>query len=233
MCEQMDRRQENDSQRPDEARIARLAVAFADALTTGDEIAADIAVSEAMDAGLSTAEIDERLIAPGMWLVGELWQRGEISVAEEHIATEITTRVIALQREARRVVASRRGRRVLLATPAGERHAVALHMVSNLLHDAGYDIVMVGPDVPAAALGASARLHRADVVCLSSSMTGRFGQMLEAIDAVRREWPAAPFVIGGRGLTCESESRPEVRQCRGVSDAVDAVDAMIMRAGRN
>src|SRR5947199_119718 len=119
----MDRRQQNDSQRPDEARIAQLAVAFADALTTGDEIAADIAISEAMDAGLSTAEIDERLIAPGMWLVGELWQRGE--------------------------------------------------------------------------------------------------------------GPAARCVIGGAGLTAEAESRPEVRHCRGVSDAVDAVDAMVMRAGRN
>jgi methanogenic corrinoid protein MtbC1 len=210
-----------------------MAGAFADALMTGDAIAADIAVSEAMDAGLSTAEIDERLIAPGMWLVGERWERGEISVAEEHIATEITTRVLALQREAQRVAESRRGRRILLATPAGERHVVALHMVSNLLHDAGYDIVMVGPDVPANALGASVRLHRADVVCLSSTMPGQSDQILETIDAVRVEWPAAAFVIGGRGLTTEAQARPEVRICSGVSEAVNVVDAMVRRAGRN
>jgi MerR family transcriptional regulator, light-induced transcriptional regulator len=218
---------------PDDSRITLMAGAFADALIYGDEIAADIAVREAMDAGLSTADIDERLIAPAMWLVGELWERGEITVAEEHIATEITTRVVALQREARRVAKSRRGRRVLLATPAGERHVVALHMVSNLLHGAGYDIVMVGHDVPAAALGASARLHRANVVCMSSTMPGQSSRVLEAIDAVRTEWPSAAFVIGGRGLTAEAVSRAEVRVCRGVSEAVDVVDAMGKRAGRN
>ena len=226
-------RRENDSQMPDDSRITQMAGAFAEALMTGDEIAADIAIREAMDAGLTTADIDERLIAPGMWLVGELWERGEITVAEEHIATEITTRVLALQREARRVADSRRGRRVLLATPAGERHVVALHMVSNLLHNAGYDIVMVGPDVPAAALGTSARVHQANVVCMSSTMPGQSNRMLEAIDAVRTEWPSAAFVIGGRGLTGEPLSRAEVRVCRGVSDAVDVVDAMSKRAGRN
>jgi methanogenic corrinoid protein MtbC1 len=210
-----------------------MADAFGEALVAGDEVAADIAIREGMDAGLSTSEIDELLIAPAMWRVGELWERGEISVAEEHIATEITTRVIALQREARRVARSRRGRRILLATPEGERHVVALHMVSNLLHDAGYDVVMVGPDVPAAALGASVRLHQADVVCMSSTMPGQSGEVLKSIDAIRRERPEATFVIGGRGLTSEPESRPEVRHCRGVSEAVEVVDAMVKRAGRN
>ncbi len=210
-----------------------MAGAFTYALVTGDEIAADILIREAMDAGLTTAEIDDRLIAPAMWRVGELWEQGELSVAEEHIATEIATRVVALQREARRVATSRRGRRVLLATLAGERHVVALHMVSNLLHDAGYDIVMVGPDVPADALGASVRLHKADVVCMSSTMPGHSDRMLAAIDAIRAQWPSAAFVIGGSGLTSEAESRPDVRHCRGVSDAVDTVDAMVKRAGRN
>src|SRR6478609_4712305 len=87
--EQMASRQENDPHMPDDSRITLMAGAFADALIYGDEIAADIAIREAMDAGLSTADIDERLIAPAMWLVGELWERGEISVAEENTATEI------------------------------------------------------------------------------------------------------------------------------------------------
>ena len=37
----------------------------------------------------------------------------------------------------------------MLATPAGELHVVALRMTGNLLLDAGYDVMMLGPDVPA------------------------------------------------------------------------------------
>jgi methanogenic corrinoid protein MtbC1 len=46
----------------------------------------------------------------------------------------------------------RRDRRIVLATPAGELPVVALRMVANLLRGAGYDVVMLGGDVPAVAL---------------------------------------------------------------------------------
>ena len=224
---------ENHSQDPENVRLAQLAGAYADALVAGDEIAAEIAIREAMDAELGTAEIDEKVIAPALWLIGELWERGQISIAEEHIATEITVRVIALQREAQRVAEGRGRHRVMLATTPGELHVVALRMVENLIRGAGYEVIMLGPDVPAATLATAARHHRADVLCLSTTMTGRRDDVLAVIDEVRDAWPPAAFVLGGRGLTIEDQMRPEVYLCHGVSDARDAVDAMIKRAGLN
>ncbi|WP_181185904.1 B12-binding domain-containing protein, partial [Bacillus halotolerans] len=114
----------NESRECREERVLELGRAYAAALLAGDEVAADIVISDAMDAGLRTSEIDEEIIAPSLWLVGELWQRGDISVADEHIATEISLRVLALQRESRRVSRSRGRYRVLLAAPSGERHDV-------------------------------------------------------------------------------------------------------------
>ena len=84
----------------------------------GDEIAAETTIREAMDARLTAAEIDGGIIAPALWLLGALCELGEGSVADEHLATEISS-VLALQREADRVAQSRRGNRVLLATPPG------------------------------------------------------------------------------------------------------------------
>ena len=147
----MDRR-ENDSLESHEAKVSELSRAYAGALLRGDEIEAEVAVREAMAAKLSTAEIDDEIIAPALWLVGELWERGEISVADEHIATEISIRVLALQREAQRVAQARGVHRVMLAAPAGELHVVALRMIGNLLRDAGYHVVMLGADVPTQAL---------------------------------------------------------------------------------
>ncbi|MGZ6658100.1 MAG: cobalamin B12-binding domain-containing protein [Solirubrobacteraceae bacterium] len=218
---------------PTDDCIKELADAFAEALLAGDEVAAEIAVREAMDAELSSAEIDEKLIAPALWLVGELWERGKISVAEEHLATEISIRVLALQREAQRVARSRSGHRVMLATPTGELHVVALRMIENLLRGAGYDVVMLGPDVPAKALGDVARRMRADVVCMSLTMAGHRSDILRAIDNVRLVLPSAGFVVGGRGLTDEGQRRPLVHVCHRVSEVVEAVDATVKRASLN
>lgn len=218
---------------PTDDRIKELANAFVEALLAGDEVGAEITVREAMDVGLSSAEIDEEMIAPALWLVGELWERGKISVAEEHLATEIALRVLALQREAQRVVRSRLGRRVMLATPTGELHVVALRMVENLLRGAGYDVVMLGPDVPAKALGDVARRLRIDVVCMSLTMPGRRSEILSAIDNVRLVLPTAGFVVGGRGLTDEAHRRPIVHVCNRVSEVVEVVDATVQRSSLN
>jgi methanogenic corrinoid protein MtbC1 len=223
----------NHSRESHEAKVRELGRIYAEALLSGDEIAAEQAIREAMDANVSTADIDDEIIAPALWLVGELWERGEISVADEHLATEISIRVLALQREAQRVAHARGDHRVMLAAPAGELHVVALRMVGNLLRDAGYDVVMLGPDVPARDLAASASRHHPDVVCLSSTMPRGADQVLISIHEVQQRWPAAEFVLGGRGLTSRVRSRPGVDVCGRVSDAVDAVDAVVKRASFN
>jgi MerR family transcriptional regulator, light-induced transcriptional regulator len=207
--------------------------AFTAALLAGDQIAAETTIREAMEAKLTSAEIDERIIAPALWQIGELWERGEITVADEHLATEISIRVIALQREAQRVAETRRARRVMLATPEGERHVVALRMAGNLLSGAGYWTVMLGPDVPAEALAGSVLRHQPDVICLSVTMPAVAVQMMDSILEVQSACPTAQFVVGGRGLTSFLRTPSGVGICQRVSEVVEAVDASVMRAGLN
>jgi len=217
----------------DHQDVAALAKAFARALLTGDEVAADLAIRDAMAADLSSAEIDERIIAPAMWLVGDLWQRGDITVADEHLATEITVRVLALQREARRVKRGRRGQRVMLAAPSGELHVVALRMLASLLSESGYDPVLLGADVPAEALAAAANRLQPEVVCMSVTMAGGTDQALVAIHEVHKRRPHTGFVIGGRAVTSRLPRRPGIEVCERVSECVDCVDALVNRAALN
>lgn len=227
----MAHRRENDpAERPEITGFAR---AYAAALLSGDEVAAEVVIREAIEARFTTAEIDDEIIAPALWLVGSLWERGEISVADEHLATEITVRVLALQREARRVTGARGDHAVMLATPPGELHTVALRMVGHLLREAGYHVVVLGADVPARDLAGSAGRHEADVICLSATMPGGDDKVMISIHEVQERWRGAGFVVGGRGLTSRIRSQPGLEVCRRVSEAVEAVDAMVQRAHAN
>jgi methanogenic corrinoid protein MtbC1 len=217
----------------DDRTLSELGRAYAAALITGDEVAAEMAIRDAIDAKLPTATIDDEIIAPALWLIGDLWQRGEISVAEEHLATEISLRVLALQREAFRVMVARGDHRVLLATPSGERHVVALRMIANLLRDAGYDALMLGADVPANALAVAAERHDPHVICLSATMAGGGDQVMIAIHEVQAAGVGAAFVLGGRGLASRVRAQPGIEVCERVAEAVDAVDALVQRAEFN
>jgi MerR family transcriptional regulator, light-induced transcriptional regulator len=225
--------QENESRDRRAARVSALARAFAAALVGGDEVAAEIVIREAMDAKLGAGEIDDEIIAPALWLVGALWERGEITVADEHLASEISLRVLALHREVTRVALDRRDHHIMLATPSGERHTIALRMAAELLRAAGYPIVMLGADVPGRALVAGVRRHRPDILCLSATLPGMSGPMHSAIDEVQQAMPATQFIIGGRSLAAEISSRPEIVVCRRVSDVVEAADASVKHAQVN
>lgn len=211
----------------------KLGHAYAEAILSGDEVAAEIVIREAMEARLSTADIDHEIIAPALWFVGELWQRGEISVADEHLATEISLRVLALQREVRRLELGRGGHRVLLATPSGEQHVVALRMVGNLIAEAGYSATMLGAEVPAPALASFAKSHDAAVICLSATLPGLGDRVLICMHEAQRLQPEAQFVVGGSGISSSAAALPGVTVCGRVTEAVEAVDALIKRADQN
>jgi methanogenic corrinoid protein MtbC1 len=224
---------EHDPREAYQAKVGALGRAYADALLAADEAAAEIAIREAMEAGLDTAQIDDEIIAPALWHVGERWERGEISVADEHLATEISIRVLALQREAQRVVRTRGEYRIVLAAPPGEQHVIALRMVDNLLRNAGYDVAMLGSDVPTEALAALMDRRPPNVVCMTSTMSAPAGDVLGTIAALQGRTPEVGFVIGGAALASRVHPRPGIDVCRRVSDAVEAVDAMIKGGGRN
>jgi hypothetical protein len=61
----------------------------------------------------------------------------------------------------------------------------------------------------------------------------RGDEVAATMDAVQREWPRAGFVIGGRAVASRARSRPGVDVCDRVSEAVEAVDAMVQRADQN
>jgi MerR family transcriptional regulator, light-induced transcriptional regulator len=218
---------------PKQARLLELARAYAAALLAGDEVAAEVAIRDALADGLGAAEINDQIITPALWLIGELWARGEISVAVEHAATEISLRVLALQQEAQRTRRQRHGRRVLVAAPAGELHIVALRMAANLLIGAGYRVVMLGGDVPPAALADAVVTHGTDVVCMSATMAGGTDRLLVAIHEVQTARPGSGFVLGGRALTSRVRGLPGIDVCERVSDVVEAVDAMLKRPHAN
>jgi methanogenic corrinoid protein MtbC1 len=121
----------------------------------------------------------------------------------------------------------------VLAAPAGEQHIVALRMVDNLLRNAGYDVAMLGSDVPGEDLITLMHRRPPAAVCLTSTMAEPAGEVLATIGALQRRWPAMGFVIGGSGLTSRVHSRPGIDVCHRVSDAVEAVDAMVKGASRN
>ena len=108
-----------------------------------------------------------------------------------------------------------------------------MRMIANLLRDAGYTVLMLGPDVPFGALAEAARRHEPDVICLTATMADATDRVMLAIHEAERGWPGAGYIVGGRGVSPRLRPRPGIQLCRRVSEVVDAADAVIKRADLN
>ena len=181
-------------------RRAPWAQRLADRLVAGDAAGAWGVIEAALAAGSDLEAIHLDVLTPAMWSIGDRWESGEIDVADEHRATAIAMRLIG--RLGPRF--ARRGRSrgtVVLANPQGERHALALAMLADLLRASGFEPHELGADVPHASL-ARAVTAADDVVavCLSVSGVEYLDTLRTAIATLRSTGLAAPVIVGGSGV---------------------------------
>jgi MerR family transcriptional regulator, light-induced transcriptional regulator len=206
---------------------------YLEALLAGAQAAAEGVIREAIDTGTPEAVIDGEVIAPAMRVVGDLWERGKITVADEHLATQISMRVLALQREAFRAAGQRAGAPVLMLGIEGEQHILGLEMAASILTHAGYRVVMLGGDVPLSNLPAAIDRHRPVLVGLTATMPGTMSQLRAAIEGIRGHAPRTGVIAGGAGVPTSLGSVAGVAVCSHVGDAVELTDGLLHHSGLN
>lgn len=179
-------------------------------LVAGDGRGAWGVIEAALAAGSELDCIYLDVVAPALRSIGQGWAAGELDVATEHQATAIAVRIVG--RLGLRF--ARRGRTrgtVVLGSPAGERHALPISLVADMVRAAGFEVVELGCDVPPEAFAtACERAGRLRAIGISVTVGGARGE-----DKARRlihvlratlEHPV-PIVLGGGGIADERHAR--------------------------
>ena len=111
--------------------------------------------------------VGEDLIFSGLSEIGKRWYQGEITVQQEHFASELVLRKLAtLINEA---PTPYHPQRVVMGTPPGEFHTIALSMINLLLRYRGWNVTYLGADVPVARLEESLQTINSDLVIMTAA----------------------------------------------------------------
>jgi methanogenic corrinoid protein MtbC1 len=146
------------------------------------------------------AVLYEQVIQPALREVGRLWWTNSITVADEHLATNIAQSAVAGLYPLYRWPA--RGPRVLLACAAGERHEFGLRMIADMLALDGWDDRFLGGDVPNEDLARHAKSFAPRVVAMSVTLVWHIATTMNAMSLVRRALPSAKVLVGGLATEC-------------------------------
>ncbi len=164
------------------------------ALSTFDDGAAHSALDQLI-ASLSLEALLRTVVIPLLQEIGEGWERGEITIAQEHFASNVIRgRLVALGRGWGRGT----GRHALLAAPAGEHHDLGLVVLALMLRDHGWRVTFLGADTPIATIADTSRRVAPEVIVLA---------MLKPLELdpadVKELARGARVVISGAGATAE------------------------------
>jgi MerR family transcriptional regulator, light-induced transcriptional regulator len=221
----------------DEFRKRVLAESLSDrygvALLAGDAQAAEHVAQEALELSLGEALLYDLVVGPAMHRIGQLWAAGEIGVAHEHLATQITTRVLVLAHELAGLPGQRAKHRAMCAAVEGEQHVVALDMAAKLLDSAGYDVLPLGADVPTDALPTIVADLEPTVFALSVTMPENRERVRAAVDVLTGPGGGLGLILGGASVPPDLKLNPQVVVEPNVAGVVEAADALVRRARLN
>lgn len=180
--------------------LARFAGELGDALAAGEIGAAESVLRRSLRDGAPAPAILSRVIGPAMYEVGRRWERCDISVADEHLATAACHQLLAVVYEHLLVARARSLSRVLLAGIEGEQHSLGLRMAADVLEGAGYDVIYLGADVPREALLESVERFRPALVGLTATCSATAAAVEALIPDLRSIDPGLAIIAGGQGF---------------------------------
>jgi MerR family transcriptional regulator, light-induced transcriptional regulator len=162
------------------------------AIVTGDETQARQRI-ERLAAGVAVMDLCQRVIAPAMRHIGDDWAAGRVSIAEEHRASAICERLIALHT---RQPAGRPRGTVVVTTPPGERHSLPALMAAATLREDRWLVHHLAADLPFAEVTRLAQDVRADLAVLSAATQDTGRRAMEATSEIAAACPGLDVLIG-------------------------------------
>src|SRR5262249_22158271 len=134
-----------------------------------DETGAHAVIDRAL-ADYSVEAVLEGLVLPCLREVGDRWEAGTATVAQEHFASGVVRgRLLGLARG----WDQGRGPRALLSCAPGEQHDIGLICSGLALRAHGWRITYLGQDTPVGTLGDAIRSLQPDRVVVSASDPAR------------------------------------------------------------
>ncbi len=172
----------------------QLAHALQSALDDFDEAAAQDVLDRLLSDFTLAATLRD-VVLPYLHELGERWERREISVAQEHFASNVIRgRLAGLARG----WGTGHGPRAIVACPPDELHDLPLLIFGIMLNRSGWRIDYFGANTPVEDLVQEASRSRPDLVVVAATTTDRFTAIVTELGSLAA---VAPLALAGAGAT--------------------------------
>jgi DNA-binding transcriptional MerR regulator len=144
-------------------------------------------------------QVFHQIITPIMHRLGDEWENGSVSIAQEHFSTNLIIqrfyqffRIFPINPALPKIVAF---------CSNGETHQVGLLLFTLFLRKNGADVIYLGADTPKSGLLELIERNHNDIVAISLTNKANKPNAIDLLDELSNKYPQLRFVLGGEGFS--------------------------------
>lgn len=175
---------------------------FYNSLIEGNKEKCSEIVKNLLDEGVDLKEIYVELYQKSLYRIGKLWDKNEITVPEEHMATQI---IEVLLSKYFPIVTTDSKHKAVVTCIDKEFHEIGAKMVANIFELNGWKTFYLGSSVPLRELTKFINNTDPQIIALSWSLYLNLARFLEMIDTLTKLFPTKKIFVGGQALAENSD----------------------------
>jgi hypothetical protein len=180
-------------------RAERQYAEYLAALLGGDRHGCSAILKEQLRSGVALTSIYVDFIQASLYEVGDRWERNQLTVATEHLASSISEGLLN-ELFAAMVPSAPVGRSVIVAAFTPELHRIGPRIVADVFELAGWDSHFIGGSTLSGQLRDALAEWKPNLVALSLTNSGLCDIFVQRLGELRRAYPELEVLIGGQAL---------------------------------
>ena len=181
------------------SRDEELHKGLSDAVVDMDEDLARELAQAVVDEGFDAYDAIEKGLSAGMEEVGRLYEEEEYFIPELLLCSDAMYAGIEILKPHIKKREDTVRHTVVIGVVEGDTHDIGKNLVKIMLESAGFDVIDLGRDIPAAEFVRAAEEHQAEIIALATLMTTAMPAMREVLEVLEKEAKRGKFkvVVGG------------------------------------
>ncbi|MDH3394834.1 MAG: cobalamin-dependent protein [Nitrosopumilus sp.] len=152
----------------------------------------------------NSADFFDKILKPVMYQIGDEWVNNKISIATEHVASNVAQTLVKIIMD--RGTTSGSKKKILLCVPVGEEHHLGCDVIETFLTSKGYKVFNMGTSIPSESVLHFIEHNKPDLVMVSITLEDNLKAGQRLIKKIRDNFKV-PIVVGGYAL--EQEKIPK------------------------
>lgn len=178
---------------------ANLYQSYLASLLRGDKGGCFNIVNTLLDDKIEIRELYTDLFQKSMYSVGELWERNEISVSREHLATTITENMLSITYP-HLFTGVQSEKKAIISCTANEYHQLGGKMVADIIEMHGWDAHFLGANTPVKELLKFIDEIQPDFIGLSLAVYFNLPALKVTLEAIHTHFQNLDILVGGHAF---------------------------------